>query len=51
MKKLSEVITILQEQFAYVWIPKQHLLTGKGIISKGKYTSRSKTPINQTNMG
>ena len=36
---------------AYVWIPKQHLLTGKGIISKGKYTSRSKTPINQTNMG
>ena len=31
-KKLGKVLTILQEQFAYVWIPKQHLSIDKGTI-------------------
>ena len=31
-KKLGKVLTILQEQFAYVWIPMQHLSTDEGTI-------------------
>ena len=51
-KKLGKVLTILQEQFAYVWILKQHLSIDKEQYhSKGKYSSKSKTPASQTNMG
>ena len=31
-KKLGRVLTTLQERSAYVWIPKQHLLTDEGTV-------------------
>ena len=31
-KKLGKVLTILQEQFAYAWIPKQHFSIDEGTI-------------------
>ena len=31
-KKIGKVLTILQERFAYAWIPKQHLSIDEGTV-------------------
>ena len=44
-KKLGKVLTILQEQFAYAWIPQQHLSIDKGMIPfKGQIHSKVYNP-------
>ena len=44
-KKLGKVLTILQEQFAYIWIPKQHLSIDEGMIPfKGQIHTKVYNP-------